>query len=274
MEEFNDEKYRTTRRLKTTQQSDSDRGGTGVYLIVDTQNFPDDLEDEHFPVKSPIEPVPKFFQNLDLRTSTRGTHSSRNELPLLTKIASTPTIYLPDDYVDKMKSSSLSETRHHQDQDHSVVSPSNFKPRPKYRRSLTNKADEKTQEKGDGNDYLGMVDRSYNKKKSVIDNFAAALVARVKVKGAFHNAAENRVFDASNQELNLINDKAFIINHKEIEKKQRVIRSQRKKGGRLRMILEKHGIISLNLRKKRELASKANKNLTTMQSLTGMLMTS
>ena len=72
-----------------------------------------------------------------------------------------------------------------------------------------------------------------------MDHFAAALVARVKVKGAFNNAAENRIFDASNQELGLINDKAYIIDYKEIDKRQRLSRSRRKKGARLRLILEK-----------------------------------
>lgn len=89
--------------------------------------------------------------------------------------------------------------------------------------------------------------------QSLSDNFAAALVARMKIKGAFDNAAENRVFDASNEELGLINDKCYVIDQREIDTKQRSNSLKKRKGAaRLRQILEKHGIISENLGKKKK----------------------
>lgn len=89
--------------------------------------------------------------------------------------------------------------------------------------------------------------------QTLSDNFAAALVARMKIKGAFDNAAENRVFDASNEELGLINDKCYVIDQREIENKLRSNSLKKRKGAaRLRQILEKHGIISENLGKKKK----------------------
>lgn len=72
---------------------------------------------------------------------------------------------------------------------------------------------------------------------------------KARISSAFMNAVEDAMFDATNKELDIINDKTYVIDQKPASRK-----SLRKKGDeapKLRKILEKHKIISKkNLEKK------------------------
>lgn len=237
------------------------------YMAIDSRNFIDETEDHQFIVHSPQNFIPKFLQDLDIKTNgiycqtpdnSYKERSVQGQSPLYIKFQSDTSIndknimfHQPRRYHSDMAQSSS------QMMEYSKTQPG----------SSTNQTKEMQDDKGNNSE-----DEDNGRSDgNIIDNYAAALVARVKVKGAFNNAAENRVFDASNQELILINDKAYIVDYKGIDKRQRVLRSQRRKGPRLRLILQKHGILSENLGKKKKPTSKNNKKKTTISSLRGRI---